>query len=129
MERVAYWHQAQAYVRIQSAVNDIAHPTILAKCSPELDLVQHYAGSECETVSSVGGLSFFRKENAPKDSAERCIDCKYAEDCPYSAKKIYIDGWKKAGCPDFVWPYSKVSLKKPTTEQDIYEGIKNTYFG
>lgn len=129
MERVAYWHQAQAYVRIQSAVNDIAHPTILAKCSHDLDLVQHYAGSECETVSSVGGLSFFRKENAPKDSAECCIDCKYAENCPDSAKKIYIDGWKKAGCPDFVWPYSKVSLKKPTTEQDLYEGIKNTYFG
>lgn len=129
MERVVYWHQAQAYVRIQSAVNDIAHPTILAKCSHDLDLIQHYAGSECDTVSSVGELSFFREENAPKGSAQRCIDCKYADTCPYSAKKIYIDGWHEKGCPEFDWPYSKVSLKRPTTEADLYDGIRTTYFG
>ena len=129
MERVAYWHQAQAYVRIQSQVNDIAHPTILAKCSHDLDLVQHYAGAECDTVSSIGGLTLFRRENAPKDSTERCVDCPHAESCPYSAKRIYIDGWKKAGCPEFVWPYNKVSLKKPNTEEDLYNGICSSHFG
>ena len=129
MERVIYWHQAQAYVRIQSAVNDITHPTILAKCSHDLDLIQHYAGSECDTVSSVGALSFFREENAPEGSAERCLDCKYIETCPYSAKRIYIDRWHKIGCPEFDWPFSKVSLKRPTTEEDLYEGIRTTYFG
>lgn len=129
MERVAYWHQAQAYVRIQSVVNDIAHPTILAKCSHDLDLIQHYAGEECDTVSSVGELSFFCEKNAPEGSSERCIECKYMDTCPYSAKRIYIDGWHEKGCPEFDWPYSKVSLKRPTTEADLYEGIKTTYFG
>lgn len=129
MERVAYWHQAQAYVRIQSAFNDITHPTILAKCSHDLDLIQHYAGSRCETVSSVGGLGFFRKENAPEGSTERCVDCPHMEACPYSAKRVYIDGWKNNGRPEFAWPYNKVSLKKPTTEQDLYDGICTTYFG
>ncbi len=123
-ERVAWWHQAQAYVRLQSEVNELAHPTILAKCSHDLDLIQYYAGAECDTVSSVGDLSFFKKENAPVGSAERCLDCKYIEECPYSAKKIYVDQFIKAGCPEWVWPYNKVSLKKPLTVDDIYEGLK-----
>ncbi len=129
MERVAYWHQAQAYVRIQSERNAVSYPTILAKCSHDLDLVQHYAGAECDTLSSVGALSFFRKENAPKGAAERCLDCPHAETCAYSAKRIYIDGWKRDNCPSFVWPYNKVSLKNPTTEKDLYEGLKTTCFG
>ena len=129
MERVAYWHQAQAYVRLQSTVNDLAHPTILAKCCHDLDYIQHYAGARCETVSSVGGLRFFRRENMPEGAAERCLDCKYKDSCIYSAKKIYIDGWKKNGCPEFVWPYNKISLKNPNTEEDLYEGLKTVVQG
>ncbi len=129
MERLVYWHFAQAYVRIQSTVNDIAHPTILAKCSHDLDLIQMYAGAPCETVSSVGGLSFFRKENAPEGATERCLDCPHVETCPYSAKRVYIDAWHKAGCPEFVWPYNKVYLPKPTTEEGLYEGLKTTCYG
>lgn len=129
MERVAYWHQAQAYVRIQSERNDVAYPTILAKCSHDLDLVQHYAGAECDTLSSIGALSFFRKENAPAGAAEYCLLCPHAETCAYSAKRIYIDGWKRDNCPEFVWPYNKVSLKNPTTEKDLYEGLKTKCFG
>ncbi len=129
MERVVWWHQAQAYVRIQSQINDVTAPTILAKCSHDLDLVCHYANSECDTVSSIGSLGFFRKENAPKNSTEKCFDCPHVNTCPYSAKRIYIDMWKSNGCPEFTWPYNKVSLKKPTTEKDLYDGIRNTYFG
>lgn len=129
MERVIYWHQAQAYVRIQSQVNDVAHPTILAKCSHDLDLVQHYAGAECDTVTSIGALTYFRPENAPEDSTERCVDCPRIDSCPYSAKRVYIDRWKKDECPDFVWPFNKVSLQNPTTEEALYEGIRTTYFG
>lgn len=129
MERVVYWHQAQAYVRIQSQVNDITHPTILAKCSHDLDLVQHFAGAECDTVSSIGDLSFFRAENAPEGSTEKCVDCPYIDSCPYSAKRIYIDKWKKDGCPEFTWPFNKVSLENPNTEENLYKGIENTYFG
>lgn len=128
-ERVAYWHQAQAYVRIQSEFNSITHPTILAKCSHDLDLIGHYAQSRCETASSVGDLGFFTLENAPEGSTERCVDCPHVETCPYSAKKIYIDGWKKDGCPEFVWPYAKVSLQNPNTEENLCEGIETTYFG
>lgn len=129
MERVVYWHHAQAYVRIQSEFNDVAHPTILAKCSHDLDLLHYYAGAECDTVSSVGNLEYFRHENAPKDSTERCLDCPYVDTCPFSAKRIYIDRWKESGCPEFIWPFNKVTLKYPTDEQALYEGLRNTYFG
>lgn len=128
-ERVKYWHQAQAYVRLQSEVNDIAHPTILAKCCHDLDYIQHYARAKCDTVSSIGGLRFFRAENTPEGAADRCLDCKYVDTCVYSAKKIYIDQWNKSGRPDFEWPYNKISLKNPTTEEDLYEGLKTVVQG
>ena len=127
-ERVAFWHQAQAYVRLQKQ-NPDTYATILAKCCHDLDLIQHFAGAKCNTVSSVGGLSLFKKENAPEDSAERCLDCKYVDTCTYSAKKIYIDFWKESGCPKFSWPWNKVSLTNPNTEEDLYEGLKSKVFG
>ena len=111
-----YWHQAQAYVRLQSEVNDIAHPTILAKCCHDLDYIQHYAGAKCETVSSIGGLSFFKRENAPDGAADRCLDCKHKDSCIYSAKRIYVGRWNDAGRPTFIWPFNKVSLQNTNTE-------------
>ncbi len=126
-ERVAYWHMAQAYVRIQSEQS--AYATILAKCSHDLDLIVRFAGSECRTVSSIGGLGFFRRENAPEGATARCPDCPHVESCTYSAKKIYIDGWHENGCPDYVWPYNKVSLRKPTDEASLYEGLRTKCFG
>lgn len=129
MERVVYWHQAQAYVRLQSHYADLAYPTILAKCCHDLDLIQHYAGAECETVSSIGDLSFFKKENVPEGATEKCVDCPYVDKCVYSAKKIYIDKFNEEGCPEWVWPYNKVSLIKPVTEKDLYEGISTKCFG
>jgi len=129
MERVAFWHQAQAYVRIQKMYNDTQCATILAKCCHDLDLIQHFARSRCESVSSVGGLTHFRPENAPEGASERCVDCPHIETCPYSAKRIYIDFWKQKGSPVFRWPWNKISLVNPNTEESLYEGIKTTVFG
>lgn len=129
MERVGFWHQAQAYVRIQKMYSDTQHPTILAKCCHDLDLIQHFAGSRCKTVSSVGGLTHFRPENAPEGATQRCIDCPHKETCCFSAKRIYIDMWKERGCPEFSWPWYKVCLDNPNTEEGLYEGIRNTVFG
>ena len=123
-ERVAYWHWAQAYVRGIGASIELGHPAILAKCSHDLDLIQSYAKSECDTVSSVGELSFFRPENAPEGAADRCLDCKHMDTCPYSAKRIYIDGWHQAGEPEYTWPYTKATTVYPHTEETLMEGIR-----
>lgn len=122
-ERVAYWHWTQAYVKGVGASIKLGYPALLAKCSHDLDLVQSYAKSECASLSSVGELTFFKKENAPEGAADRCTECKHIETCPYSAKRIYIDGWHKAGEPSFNWPYNKVSLQVPLTEDALLKGI------
>jgi hypothetical protein len=101
----------------------LGYPAILAKCSHDLDLIQSYARSECDTVSSVGELVFFKEENCPEGAADRCVYCKHVESCPYSAKRIYVDGWHKAGEPKFNWPYNKVSLQVPLTEEALIKGI------
>lgn len=128
-ERVRFWHQAQAYVRIQKLYQETQHPTILAKCCHDLDLIQHFVGAKCDTVSSIGGLSHFRPENAPLGATQRCIDCPHIDTCIYSAKKIYIDLWKERNSPACTWPWSKVSSVFPITEESLYNGIRTTVFG
>jgi len=128
-ERVVYWHWAQAYVRGIGALSKEGSPAILAKCSHDLDILQWYAQSECDTVSSIGGLTFFKKENQPKGASDRCIDCRHIDTCPYSAKRIYVDAWHKNGEPSFVWPYNKLSLQSPTTEEALYKGLQISEYG
>lgn len=128
MERPSYFHWAQAYVRGIGASLEKGHPVILAKCCHDLDLIQSYAGSECETVSSIGELRFFKPENAPEGAADRCVDCKHMDTCPYSAKRIYVDGWLKDK-PTYSWPYSKVAIQNPTTEEALWEGIRTGVYG
>ena len=128
-ERVAYWHWAQAYVKGMWASMELSHPAILAKCCHDLDLLVGYADSECDTLSSIGSLDFFKKENAPAGAADRCCDCIHKDTCPYSAKRIYIDAWHEAGEPAFTWPWNKISLVSPTVEENLIEGIKTHEFG
>ena len=129
MERVVYWHQAQAYVRLQSEDTDATFATILAKCCHDLDYIQHYAGAKCETVSSVGSFNYFLPENAPQGATKRCLDCPHVDSCMYSAKRVYVDRWHNAGEPPFVWPYNKVNLAYPTTESGLYKGLETSKLG
>lgn len=128
-ERVWYAHWAQAYVRGIGASIELGHPAILAKCSHDLDLLQYYAGSHCDTISSIGELSFFVPENAPEGAADRCLECIHQESCVYSAKKIYVDLWHEMGEPEWRWPFNKVSLDKPHTEEKIRAGLKDGEYG
>ena len=128
-ERVAYWHWAQAYVKGMWANMELSHPAILAKCCHDLDVLVGYAGSECDTLSSIGELGFFKAENAPEGAADRCFECKYKDSCVYSAKRIYIDAWHERGEPTFEWPFNKISLISPTVEENLVEGIKTHDFG
>lgn len=128
IEQVGYAHQAQAYVRGYWRKAENSSPMILAKCSHDLDLIQYYANSKCESVSSIGDLTHFKAENAPTDSAERCIDCKYANECPYSAKICYLDNWIKDGRPIDAYPYN-VPCLAPITEEKIISALKNGLHG
>ena len=128
-ENVVYWHEAHSFVRGNWHKREDCAPMILAKCCHDLDLLQYFAQSRCKSVSSMGDLRFFKKENKPVGSADRCTNCKYMDTCTYSAKRIYIDGWKACGKPADVFPFSLITDALPVTEEALWESIKNGRYG
>lgn len=129
LEQVAYWHYAHSYTRGNWRNYRVAAPMILAKCCHDLDLLQWYAKSACDTVSSVGALTFFKEENTPEGAAKRCTDCRYEQTCPYSAVKYYIESWKRAGCPENIWPINILTQDFPLTEEKILQALKTGNYG
>ena len=127
IEQVAYWHQAHSYVRGNWRNQNVTAPMILAKSCHDLDLLQYYAGARCKSVSSVGDLTYFNKESTPVGAAGRCTECKYIEECPYSAKRIYIDRWLKTKNED-IWPYN-VLTEPPLTKEKLEQAIKDGPYG
>jgi len=94
-ENVGYWHFAHAFVRGKWSRMGDRTPTIIAKCCHDLDMICWLMGTDVKSVSSVGGLTFFKSENAPEGSASHCFECKVREDCPYDCHKLYCPqpGW------------------------------------
>lgn len=128
-ENVVYWHEAHSYVRGNWRKREESTPMIMAKCCHDLDLLQHFAGSKCKSVSSMGSLAYFKKEYQPSNAADRCLDCKLVDTCKYSAKRIYIEMWKNLGSPKNVVPMSIITNAYPLTEEAIYEAIKEGPYG
>ena len=141
LEQVAYWHQAHSYVRGNWRTEATSSPMIMAKCCHDLDLLQYYANSKCNTVYSVGDTAFFNRENMPEGATERCADCKYKHECAYSAERLYVDRWKKDF--DWVegkekktdearqqgWPFNVVDLSRPITEESLRKAYEDSYYG
>ena len=116
IENVAYWHFAHSYVRGNWRRAGEASPMILEKCCHDLELLRWLAGDTCISLSSVGGLSVFFAQNAPKGAARRCTECRVRGDCPYNAVQIYMDN-EKTGIlhGNTEWPCSVLDVY-PTPE-------------
>ncbi|MEX1276861.1 MAG: Gfo/Idh/MocA family oxidoreductase [Bacteroidota bacterium] len=110
LEPVGYWHQAHSFVRGNWRNVETSCPMILAKSCHDMDIIRWLVDQPCKTVSSFGSLKHFKSENAPAGSTDRCVDCPVEADCPYSAKKLYLN-MKNHG-----WPVSVI------TEDTSYEG-------
>ena len=128
-ENVVFWHEAHSYVRGNWRNRAMSTPMIMAKCCHDLDLLQDFIGSKCRSVASMGSLAYFKACNQPKDAADRCVNCKYIDSCPYSAKKVYIDMWKSVGCPANLFPFSLVTDVYPTTEAALQQAIEEGPYG
>ena len=128
-ENVVFWHEAHSFVRGNWRNTEVAAPMIMAKCCHDLDLLQFFAKSKCKSVSSMGSLAYFKKENQPEGAAERCTDCKYRDSCVYSAKRIYIEMWKNMGSPANIIPMNVVTEANPITEEALEEAIKTGEYG
>jgi len=66
---------------------------LLHKSSHDLDFIAWLIDKPCLRVSSFGGRSFFRPDQAPEQSGTFCLrDCPIEPSCLYSARKIYLAG-------------------------------------
>ena len=128
VEQVAYWHQAHSFVRGNWRSEEETSPMLLAKCCHDLDLLQYYAGSAADTVYSMGDLTFFNAANWPEGASRRCQDCRYIEDCTYSAENLYIRRWKENGCPTDGWPFNVIS-PAPNTEESLRTAYRSGPYG
>lgn len=124
MERVEYWHMAHSYVRGNWRRSADGSPMILAKACHDTDILLWLCGKKCKAVSSFGSLKHFNRAHQPEGAAERCMACKYVNDCPYSAPKYYLTEAKKGNTS---WPIDVV-VKNPTVER-LTEALKTSPFG
>ncbi|XP_052796880.1 scyllo-inositol 2-dehydrogenase (NAD(+))-like isoform X5 [Mya arenaria] len=107
-DKVGYWHFAHSFVRGNWSREADSSFALLAKCCHDVDLVCYWMSHrKCERVSSFGNLSHFTANDKPKGAAARCLDCPQSieQQCPYSAKNIYLDEVKRGNTG---WPVSVI---------------------
>ena len=64
---------------------------LMSKSCHDLDYLSYLVDRPCLRVSSFGALSFFRRDQAPPGSTDRCTDpCPVEPGCPYSALQAYV---------------------------------------
>jgi len=119
-ENIGNWHMAHSFVRGNWRNSQTSCPIIMAKSCHDMDILLWLVGKHCTKVAAFGSLSFFREENAPEGSTDRCNTCPLADTCRYSAWKAYqpaLGGW----------PANVVCLEQ--TEEALKEALKTSPYG
>lgn len=119
-ENIGYYHMAHSFVRGNWRNSIETSPIILAKSCHDMDILLYLTSSSCTKISSFASLSYFNKENKPKNAANRCLECKIEKECPYSAKRLYL---KNIGN----WPTTAITLDQ--TEEGILKAMRETNYG
>jgi len=129
VENVGYYHQAHSFVRGKWADTKASSPMILAKSCHDMDILLWLAGKHVKSVSSYGGLYYFKPEKAPEGAEKRCLDgCKAKETCPYDAEKIYITNEATGIAHGHdAWPVDV--LARPVTEENIRRALETGPYG
>ena len=128
-ENVGYFHFAHSFVRGNWHDEFASTPSILAKCCHDIDLIAWFMDSPCESVSSVGSLKYFNKENAPEGATPYCMGgCKAKKNCPYDAEALYItDPFYKAKFIKYMG--RTLTGKAKNTKADIKNAIRSGDYG
>ena len=110
LEEVGYWHFAHSFVRGNWSKKDNSGPVILTKSCHDLDIINYLIKSHVKEIFSEGSLEYFKKDNAPVGSTERCIqDCAVKDKCPYNAERFYLF---EKDTSIIKWPVNVISLDK-----------------
>jgi predicted dehydrogenase len=126
-EPVGFFHFAHSYVRGNWHSESKSTFSLMAKCCHDVDLVKYWMNADCSRVSSFGSLQHFRKASKPADAkdATRCLDCTYESQCPYSAKRIYLDPVKRGYQG---WPVRVIVDDVPDVE-NVTDELQNGAYG
>ena len=119
-ENIGNFHIAHSFVRGNWRRSDLSSPLIMQKSCHDMDLLVWLTGSRCSSIASFGDLTYFRKENAPKEAAERCCDCPLKDRCRFSAYRCYLP---LAG----EWP--AVVLTDDQSEEGLKKAIRTGPYG
>jgi predicted dehydrogenase len=125
LEPIASWHFAHSYVRGNWRNEGESSFMLLAKSCHDIDWICHIMDGPVKQVSSFGSLYHFKPENQPDGASERCLDCAVERDCPYSAKRIYLDPFEKEGKTG--WPAA--ILASEITHDTLMDALKNGPYG
>jgi predicted dehydrogenase len=109
LEPIGFWHFAHSFVRGNWGHEKNSTFSLMSKSCHDVDWLSYIVDSKFAKVSSFGGLRHFRKENKPQGVSSWCIDCACEHDCPYSAKRIYLD---RAESGNFDWPVDVLTVDK-----------------
>ena len=119
-ENIGNFHMAHSFVRGNWSNDQLSSPIIKQKSCHDLDILLWLIGKHCTRVAAFGGLTYFRKENAPEDSAERCLDCPVAKDCRFDAWQAYVPVLGQ-------WPADVVCLEP--TEKALQKALRTGPYG
>ena len=89
-ENVGNFHIAHSFVRGNWRRSDLASPLIMQKSCHDMDILAWLVDSEPKYIASYGNLTYFKEENAPEGSTDRCLTCPVAEECRFDARKAYL---------------------------------------
>jgi predicted dehydrogenase len=126
LEPVGNWHYAHSYVRGNWRNEAESSFMLLAKSCHDIDWLRYIMGRSCVQVSSFGSLKHFRKAEKPVQAGEatRCLDCAYEQDCPYSAKRLYLGRLEQK---QFGWPLNVITTDM--THEGVTEALRNGSYG
>ncbi|MES2775193.1 MAG: Gfo/Idh/MocA family oxidoreductase [Bacteroidota bacterium] len=123
LEPIEHTHMAHSYVRGNWHNSKETTPIILAKSCHDLDIIKWVIDKPSKRIVAMGDLKWFRKENAPAGSTERCTDgCKVERECPYSAIKQYYEKRERTSVMDLPEDKSKHA-------DHIMDRLKTTNYG
>lgn len=119
-ENIGNFHMAHSFVRGNWRKAQLSSPLIMQKSCHDMDILTWLSGSRAQTICSYGDLRYFKEENAPENSTDRCYSCGAREHCRYDAYKAYLPA---AG----QWPATVVCQDQ--TEMHLIEELKTSPYG